>query len=84
MEDKCRWRIRAAEMREKAKHSKEPFVADGFRDLAAQYERLADEGASWLPPQTSFSAVQAGASLSSAHPAELPLAALVSRNRASA
>ena len=55
MEDECRWRVRAAEMREKAAHSKEPFVADGFRALAMQYDRMAEEGARWLPPQVGHS-----------------------------
>jgi hypothetical protein len=50
MEDGQRWQYRAAEMRAKAAQSKEPFIIDGFLALAAEYERLAEEGARWTGP----------------------------------
>lgn len=42
------WRLRAAEMREHAARTKDPFVSRGFLTLAEQYERLAEDGARWL------------------------------------
>ncbi len=48
MENGRYWRLRAAEMNERAARSKDPFVAEGFIALALEYERLAEDGARWI------------------------------------
>jgi hypothetical protein len=48
MEDNKYWRSRASDMRERAAHTKDPFVSDGFIALAEQYELLAQDGARWI------------------------------------
>jgi hypothetical protein len=48
MEDDKYWRSRASDMRERAAHTKDPFVSDGFIALAEQYELLAQDGARWV------------------------------------
>ncbi|HEY3918136.1 MAG TPA: hypothetical protein VGL83_10100 [Stellaceae bacterium] len=47
MEDGKYWLSRAAEMRERAAQIKDPTISGGFRGLAEQYERLAEDGARW-------------------------------------
>jgi hypothetical protein len=49
MESGKYWRLRATEMRQRAAGIKDPFVSSGFLTLAEQYERLAEDGARWLP-----------------------------------
>jgi hypothetical protein len=51
MENGNHWRQRAAEMRKQAAQGKEPFIVDGFLALAAEYERMAEEGARWTRAQ---------------------------------
>lgn len=51
MENGKYWRLRASEMRERAASIKDPFVSNGFLTLAEQYERLAEDGARWLPSE---------------------------------
>jgi len=48
MEDGKYWRSRASEMRERAAHTRDPFVSGGFLALAEQYDLLAHDGARWI------------------------------------
>jgi hypothetical protein len=41
-------------MRERAAHTKDPFVSDGFIALAEQYELLAQDGVRWIQSSTPF------------------------------
>jgi L-lactate utilization protein LutC len=54
MEDDTYWRSRASDMRERAAHTKDPFVSGGFIALAEQYELLAQDGARWVRAATSL------------------------------
>jgi hypothetical protein len=53
MEDDKYWRSRASDMRERAAHTKDPFVSGGFIALAEQYDLLAQDGARWIEGSTS-------------------------------
>jgi hypothetical protein len=48
MEDVRYWSARAAEMRDRASKTKDPFIASRFLSLAEQYEQLEAYGARWL------------------------------------
>jgi hypothetical protein len=48
MEDNTYWRSRASDMRERAAHTRDPFVSGGFIALAEQYDLLAQDGARWV------------------------------------
>lgn len=48
MEDDKYWRARAAEMRNRAAKTRDPFVSGGFLALAEQYDLLAQDGARWI------------------------------------
>jgi hypothetical protein len=48
MEDDNYWRSRASDMRERAAHTKDPFVSGGYIALAEQYDLLAQSGARWI------------------------------------